>query len=523
MDTINFIASSHGRTLAAVKKFSVDALPPPDTIIKATATLPTSLPASGRGENATQNHLISDLCPAFNGQKTTSNYYGFVTGGMLPVAEVADNIVTAFDQNVGVHLPDQSISSIIEDRALSMLAELVNIGNEFQGRTFTTGATASNILGLACGREAIVKRRLEAAGESGSVGELGLLAACSKAGIKEIRVLTSMGHSSLFKAASVVGIGRASVKDIACGRDEPWKFDLDALEEELKSTKNGVAHIVTLSAGEVNSGRFATDGLSTNRKIRELCDKYGAWFHVDAAFGLFARSLPPIPEFQALILASSGLELADSIGGDCHKMLNVPYDCGVFWTRTSDTLFSAFQNANAAYLATGPSSIPSPLNIGIENSRRFRALPVYAVLVAYGRSGFAEIFAKQVRLARAISNYIDHHPALELLAQGSPPSHPTSHFHHLSLSSPQPTGTNTPIERPPYEHTHIIVIFKAKDDRVNDGLADAMCRTRRIHVSGSSWQGKKAVRIAVSTWKVEVEQDLAVVKGVLEEILTGSS
>jgi glutamate/tyrosine decarboxylase-like PLP-dependent enzyme len=520
---MDFVASSYEKILTAVKQSSTDVLPPPDTINKATATLPTSLPASGLGEEATQSHLITDLCPAFNGQKTSSNYYGFVTGGVLPVAEVADNIVSAFDQNVAVCLPDQSISSIVEDRALSMLAELINIGDEFQGRTFTTGATASNILGLACGREAVVKSRLEAAGESGSVGELGLLTACSKAGIKEIRVLTSMGHSSLFKAASVVGIGRASVKDIASGKDEPWKLDLNALEEELKSTKDGVAYIVVHSAGEVNTGRFATDGMSTNRKIRELCDKYGAWFHVDAAFGLFARSLPPTPEFQALILASSGLELADSIGGDCHKMLNVPYDCGVFWTRTSNTLFSAFQNANAAYLSTGPSSIPSPLNIGIENSRRFRALPVYAVLVAYGRSGFAEIFAQQVRLARAISNYIDHHPALELLAQGSPPSHPTSHFHHLSLTSPQPTGTNTPIERSPYEHTHIIVIFRAKDERVNNGLADAMCRTRRIHVSGSSWQGKKAVRIAVSTWKVDVERDLAVVKGVVDEVLKTSS
>jgi glutamate/tyrosine decarboxylase-like PLP-dependent enzyme len=519
---MDLIASSYEKLQSAVKQASTDALPPQDSIIKATATLPTSLPTSGLGEEATQSHLISDICPAFNGQKTTGNYYGFVTGGVLPIAEVADNIVTAFDQNVGVHLPDQSISSTVEDRALSMLADLAHIGEEFHGRIFTTGATASNILGLACGREAIVKTRLDAAGESGSVGELGILGACLKAGIKEIRVLTSMGHSSLYKAASVVGIGRASVRDIPSSKDEPWKLDLEALEDELKSSNDGVAHIVVISAGEVNTGRFATNGMSTNRKIRELCGKYHAWFHVDAAFGLFARSLPPTPEFQALILASSGLELADSIGGDCHKMLNVPYDCGVFWTRTSETMFSAFQNANAAYLSTGPSSIPSPLNIGIENSRRFRALPVYSVLVAYGRSGFAEIFAKQVRLARAISAYFDQHPAFELLAQGPPPSHPTAPFHHLSLSSPQPTGTNTPIERPPYENTHIIVIFRAKDERVNNGLVGGICGTRKMHVSGTVWQGKKAARIAVSTWKVEVDRDLDVVRGVLEDVLKGA-
>ncbi|KAG9239649.1 pyridoxal phosphate-dependent transferase [Amylocarpus encephaloides] len=518
---MDFVTSSYNQLRTVVEKTPSDALPPNEAIVKAVESLPSSLPSHGLGEQATQTHLLTDIVPGFNGPKTGSNYYGFVTGGVLPIAEVADNIVTAFDQNVQVHLPTQSISTFVEDKALSLTAELVHLPDGFRGRTFTTGATGANILGLACARESVLNARLQAAGDRGEVAELGLLSACLKAGVKEIQVLSSMGHSSLYKAASIIGLGRSSVKDLPYSKDEPWRIDFVALESHLQRAKEGVVSIVAISAGEVNTGRFATDGLSQNGRIRDLCDKYDAWFHVDAAFGLFARSLPPTPEFQSLILSSSGLELADSIAGDCHKMLNVPYDCGIFFTSHPAILTAVFQNANAAYLSTGPAAIPSPLNNGMENSRRLRALPVYAVLLAHGRDGLAQIFAKQVRLARAVSAFIDTHPSYELLAQTpspAPPSHP-SYYHHLSLTSPQPTGTNTPIERPPYEDTHVVVIFRAKDERVNRRLVESINGGRKIYVSGTQWQGRKACRIAISTWKVDVGRDLELMRRVLGEVV----
>jgi len=276
------ISSSYTKLRSIVDSTSNDALPAPSSINEAVATLPACLSATGLGEAATESHLLNDLIPGFNGSKTSANYYGFVTGGVLPIAEVADNIVTAFDQNVQVHLPDQSISTIVEDRALSMLVELVNLKAVWEGRTFTTGATASNVLGLACGREAIVNARLEKeSGSSGEVGEMGLLATCIKAGIKEIQVLTTMGHSSLYKAASIVGLGRASVKDIPFSKHEPWRMDIDLLERELEREEDGVVSIVALSAGEVNTGRFPTSGMEDMKRIRELCDKHNAWLHVD--------------------------------------------------------------------------------------------------------------------------------------------------------------------------------------------------------------------------------------------------
>ncbi|OTA70092.1 PLP-dependent transferase [Hypoxylon sp. EC38] len=451
------------------------------------------LPLHGRGPAATLAHLTRDIAPALAGHNLSGRYYGFVTGSTLPVAEAADNLVSAFDNSVQVHLPGQSISTEVEDVALRMVLRLLGLEGEgegegeWKGRTFTTGATASNILGLACGREVVVRKRLPAESESeDGVGELGILGACAEAGIREVQVLTSMGHSSLSKAASVVGLGRRAVKELPLSESEPWRLDLDAVERELQ--REDVASIVAVSAGEVNTGRFATTGAEDMKRLRELADKYKAWIHVDGAFGIFARALPTTDEFARLRESTSGLELADSITIDGHKLLNVPYDNGMFFTRQSSTLEAVFQNPNAVYLSSGgPSSIPSPLNIGLENSRRFRALPVYAVLVSEGRSGIAEMLARMVRLAQGVAAAIAEDPNLkddyELLPEGSTP-----------------------------EATHVVVLFRARDDGLNGVLVKQIQDSGEWYVSGTKWKGQPACRIAVSSWRVNVEEDLEFVK-----------
>ena len=187
-----------------------------------------------------------------------------------------------------------------------------------------------------------------------------------------------------------------------------------------------------------------------------------------------------------------------------------PYDCGFFVTRSLATLSSVFQNPNAVYLASGPSSIPSPLNIGLENSRRFRALPVYAVLLAYGRDGLAEMFARQVWLARGVAKYLDESDGYEVL--------PRQH----AARPAKPIAEVSPEHGEKYLDTHIIILFRARDEKINAELVKRINATRKMYVSGTKWDGKPACRIAVSTWKVEVERDLELVTGVLEEVLKGS-
>ncbi|OLN85922.1 L-2,4-diaminobutyrate decarboxylase [Colletotrichum chlorophyti] len=484
----------HARLRAALPETDeAPTLPSVTALVNASASLPRPSAEgylSPLGAEATLSHILDDIVPGLNGQARSGRYYGFVTGGSLPVAEAADNIVSALDQNVQVHLPTQTVATELESVALRMLVDVLGLesgtgdgGEVWKGKTFTTGATASNVLGLACGREAVVEKK------GGRIGELGILSACLAAGIREIQVLTSMGHSSLSKAASVVGLGRASVKELPANPDEPWKLDLVAVEKEL--AREGVASIIAVSAGEVNTGRFATGGLEEMHKLRELADRFGAWIHVDGAFGIFARALEPLPEFERLRGMASGLELADSITVDGHKLLNVPYDCGMFFTRSLETLTSVFTNPNAVYLSSGPSSIPSPLNIGLENSRRFRALPAYAVLRSEGRTGLAATLGRMVLLARKLAQWIRESGKYDLLPEGD-----------WAL-----------------EETHMIVLFRAKDEKVNEELVGRINATRQMYVSGTSWKGRKAVRLAVGSWRVDIDKDFEAVTKLLGDVV----
>lgn len=121
----------------------------------------------------------------------------------------------------------------------------------FTSNTFTTGATASNILSLALGRNETVRRvkARQGHGLNWDVSEDGM-------GGVDVSVYTAAAHASIAKSASIVGIGRKSVSDVSDHQSPmPCDFDLTRLEQHLKdNSAAGRANIVVASAGEVNTG-----------------------------------------------------------------------------------------------------------------------------------------------------------------------------------------------------------------------------------------------------------------------------
>lgn len=249
-----------------------------------------NLPAHGLAIQRTTDHLLEHIAPALNKASLSPNYYGFVTGGVTPAARVADSLVSFYDQNVQVHLPDETTATAVEDAALVLLLDLLRLDKEtWSGRTFSTGATSSNVLGLACAREYVIDQATTRLREgpndsndqevSKTVGEHGWLQACRAAKIENIQILTTLPHSSLKKASSILGLGRSCVHDVGMEKNF-LTFDLEKTEEMLRLSNT--VSILVISCGEVNTGFFATHSFEEVQALRSLCDRYGAWIHVDA-------------------------------------------------------------------------------------------------------------------------------------------------------------------------------------------------------------------------------------------------
>lgn len=183
-----------------------------------------------------------------------------------------------------------------------------------------------------------------------------------------------------------------------------------------------------------------------------------------------------------------------------------PYDCGVFFTK-SPSLLNSTLSAPAPYLnlTPGANSTPSPFTLGLENSRRFRALPVYATLIAYGASGYQQLITTLILHARSIASHILNHPTYELLPA------------HLFTSQ-------SDIDK----HVFTVVLFHAKDDSLNKTLKERINFRKGgkdasggMYVSGTVWNGKPAVRIAVCNWRVEAGEDGVGGWGGVRDVLDG--
>lgn len=374
--------------LATARELSLDylhSLPDRPVAVPTPELPPPVLPETGAGAEAALRTFWRDHAAQL-GASAGPRFLGFVTGGSTPAALAADWLVSAIDQNLSND--GYSVVPAIERAALQLLRQLFGLPEAFAG-VFVTGATQSNLVGLALARQ-------WAAAQAGhDVAQQGLY------GLPPLPLLSGAAHSSIYKVAAVLGLGREQVRavDQLPGREAIAPDALEAVLREL----NGRPAVVVANAGTVNSTDF--DDLQA---LAALKDKYPFWLHVDAAFGGFAAVVP------ALAGRVAGWEQADSITIDAHKWLNVPYDAAMLFTRHQALQADVFKNS-AAYL--GPlGERPDFVHLTPENSRRFRALPVYLSLLAYGRAGIADIVQRNCAQAAALGALIEASPSFRLLA-----------------------------------------------------------------------------------------------------------
>jgi glutamate/tyrosine decarboxylase-like PLP-dependent enzyme len=424
--------------------------------------LGAGLPDVGVGTLA----ALSELIAASLAQATRSagpRFFHFVMGGGTPAALAADWLTSTYDQ-VAYAWASSPFAARLEQVAVDWLRQLFELPGEFGG-VLTTGATMANFVALAAARNRWAEHRGVDVEEQGVAG-------------LPAPVILSSGylHPSAAQAVGMLGLGRSNIRRLA--KDDVGRLDLAALEHEL-SACSGTA-IVIANAGEVNAGDF--DPIPA---VAELCKRHHAWLHVDGAFGLFARLATST---RAL---TEGVERADSVICDCHKWLNVPYDCGVAFVRELERVPRAL-NVGAPYLPAAEDPHPNFGFLSPENSRRARALTVWATLRAYGRTGYRQMVERHLRLAQNLAARVDSAPELERLA-------------------------DVPLN---------IVCFRARPpdlsesdlNAFNDWLGSAIRADGRVFVGTTTYAGKTALRPAIVNWQTQTE-DVDLLRAVTRELI----
>ena len=404
-----------------------------------------SLPEEGLGTLATLDQLLEGGLDA-HVRSSGPRFFHWVMGGATPAALGADWLTSLLDQNAG-GWDASPLASRLELLSLRWLRELFGLPFDWDG-VLVTGGQMANFTGLAAARQWWGERQ----GVDVSVDGL--------AGLPQVPVLTSgFVHVTGLKALGMLGLGRGRLTICA---DPVGAMDIAALERELRALE-GAPAIVIGNAGEVNTGLF--DPLE---RIADLCDEFGAWLHVDGAFGLFARVSPRTTELAA------GVERAHSVISDGHKWLNVPFDCGFAFVRDRELLARTFA-AGAAYLPEASDDRPIFAFRSPELSRRARSLAVWATLAAYGRSGYRAIVERCLDNAARLAGQVESSDDFELLA-------------------PVPLNVVCMRYRPPG-------VADSDLDDLNERIADAVLTDGRVYVGTTRWAGKVAFRPAFVNWR----------------------
>jgi glutamate/tyrosine decarboxylase-like PLP-dependent enzyme len=282
-------------------------------------------------------------------------------------------------------------------------------------------------------------------------------------------------HASAVKALAMLGVGRQQVRTFAS--DATGDLEVQALERALRELEGSPAILIG-TAGEVNAGGF--DPIAA---MADLAAQHGAWLHVDGAFGLFAAVTPATRELVA------GIDRAHSVCVDGHKWLNVPYDCGAAFVHDPLLHQGAFA-ASAAYLGREDSERPVFSSLAPEMSRRARALAVWATLRAYGRSGYAAMVERHVRLARRLAEQVDAEPELERLADVPL---------NVVCFRYRPSG-----------------VGEEELDELNRRLGQAVLDDGRVYFGTTVYRDKVAFRPAIVNWRTRPEDVDLIVPIVLE-------
>ena len=389
-------------------------------------------------------------------------YYGFVTGGTLDAALVADVLTSGWDQ-CAYNEALSPAALAFEDVAGGWLKELLGLPSS-ASVGFATGAQGANTIGLASARWQVLHR------QGWDVGRDGLH------GAPHVRVVVGAErHATIDRAVRLLGIGESALVEVPALPN--GAMDAEALPGVLDRLEQAPT-IVCAQVGNVSTG--ACDDMAA---VISAAHAVGAWVHVDGAFGLWAAASPRTAHLVR------GVELADSWCCDGHKWLNVPHDAGYAICAHPDVHATALAYT-AAYLTGqtagrelgGGDFVP-------ESSRRARGFATWAALKSLGRSGVTDLVDRCCALAQRFADRLNELDGVEVV-------------NDVVLNQ---------------------VLFRVGDSDLTERLERAIQEDGTAWLGGTTWRGERLLRIAVSNWSTtpdDVDRVVAAIGRLRSELVS---
>ncbi|MPY51463.1 lysine decarboxylase DesA [Streptomyces acidicola] len=274
------------------------------------------------------------------------------------VLSAVNSSLDTWDQSAG--------GTLIERKLIDWTAERIGLGPAADG-VFTSGGTQSNLQALLLARE-------ESKTDS----------------LAKMRIFASeVSHFSVKKSAKLLGLSADSVVSVPVDHDK--RMQTLALAHELERCERDglIPMAVVATAGTTDFGSI--DPLP---EIAELCDRFGVWMHVDAAYGC---GLLASLRRRALL---DGIERADSVTVDYHKSFFQPVSSSAVLVRDATTLRHATYHAeylNPRRMVT--ERIPNQVDKSLQTTRRFDALKLWMTLRTMGADGIGRLFDEVCDLA----------------------------------------------------------------------------------------------------------------------------
>ncbi|MBV9342518.1 MAG: aspartate aminotransferase family protein [Acidobacteria bacterium] len=423
-----------------------------------------------RRKGASPEKVVTDLISDCDGSivgSSTGRFFGWAVGGTLPAALAADWLVSAWDQNAVLYACAPAAAQV-EEVVGSWLKDLLNLPQR-ASFALTTGCQMAHVTCLAAARNRLLAKL------GWDVERNGLR------GAPLIRIFANdQRHGSIERAARLLGLGTEHI--LAVATDTDGRVLVNVLEQALRAHEPAGSAIVILQAGDFHTGAF-----DNFRALISIAHRYGAWVHVDGAFGLWAAASPLYRHL------TEALNTADSWAVDGHKWLNVPFDCGYAFVADSEAHRNAISH-RASYL-THDREARDQIDWNPEWSRRARGFPTYAALRQLGRDGVVDLIERSCLHASALVSRIGSMPGAEILAK------PIINQGLVRFVAGRPDAS---------EEDH---------DRKTEEVIRSVNASGEAFFTASTWHGRRVMRVSVCNWRT-TEADIDRAVAAFQKVLT---